>query len=384
MPSVSSGSGPDGIPMARRPRALLVTARFPPDVGGTETHVAEVAPRLAGLGLDVTVLTTDKVGGRPARETVDGVSIVRVPAFPRSRDYYFAPGLVRAIRASGADIAHLQGFHTLVAPLAMAAAALAGIPYVVSFHSGGHASALRGRLRGVQRLLLRPGLRHAARLIPVSRYELALFQRGLGLSASRFTLVRNGSSMPQPRTRRSDAGALVVSVGRLERYKGHGRLVAAWPGVLRQIPGAKLRILGTGPDQERLRALIEVAGLSDAVELGSIPVADRQGMADAIGEANLVALLSEYEAHPVSVTEALAVGTPVIVSRTTGLTELVDDGQAAGVAGDASPAEIADAVVHELLHPRAVDPAGQPSWDDCARGLRDIYLEVLGEDRCAS
>lgn len=366
-------------PVPAHPRVLLVTARFPPDVGGIETHVAEVAPRLIGLGMDVTVLTTDRTSERPLRETVGGVSVVRVRAYPRSRDYYLAPGMARAIRMSGADIVHLQGYHTLVAPLAMASAAAAGIPYVVSFHSGGHASALRRRMRGVQRLLLRPWLRRAARLIAVSRYELALFQRDLRLSASRFTLVRNGSFMPQPRTHRAAGAPLVVSAGRLERYKGHHRLVAAWPALLQRIPAAKLRILGTGPEEAPLRAAIDAAGLNDAVSLSSIPATDRQAMADALGEASLVALLSDYEAHPVALMEALAVGTPVIVSRTSGLTELVDDGLAVGVAADASPADIADAMAHELEHPRAIDPARLPSWDDCAGRLREIYLDVLGQ-----
>lgn len=360
-----------------QPHVLLVTARFPPDAGGVETHVAEVAPRLAAIGMRVTVLTTDRVGDRPAREVVGGVSIVRVRAYPRTRDYYFAPGLRHQIRSIGADLVHVQGYHTLVAPLAMAAAAEAGIPYVVSFHSGGHASALRTRLRRVQRLVLRPWLRRAARLIAVSRYELALFQRDLRLSPSRFTLVRNGSSMPSPRRRRSSERPLVVSAGRLERYKGHHRLVAAWPAVVARVPGARLRILGTGPDEEDLRAAIAAASLEDSVTVGSIPASDRQAMADALGEASLVALLSEYEAHPIAVMEALAVGTPVIVTRTSGLAELVADGLAAGLAPDATASEVADAVIHELEHPRALNRARMPSWDDCAAQLRAIYLDVL-------
>lgn len=360
-----------------RPHVMLVTARFPPDVGGVETHVAEVAPRLAGMGMEVTVLTTDRVGDRPAREVVGEVSIVRVRAYPRSRDYYLAPRLRREIRSSGADIVHVQGYHTLVAPLAMASAASAGIPYVVSFHSGGHASALRTRLRGVQRLLLRPWFRRAARLIAVSRFELALFQRDLRLAPSRFALVRNGSSMPRPRTRRSGGTPLVVSVGRLERYKGHHRLVGAWPALLERIPAARLRILGTGPEEGPLRAAMAAAGLDGAVRVNHIPASDRQAMADALGEASLVVLLSDYEAHPIAVMEALAVGTPVMVSRTSGLAELVDDGLAVGVAPDASAAEVAEAVARELEYPRAVDPAILPSWDDCAARLRDLYLDVL-------
>ncbi len=40
-------------------RLAMVTSRFPPLLGGIETHVEEVARRMAGRGVDVTVLTTD-------------------------------------------------------------------------------------------------------------------------------------------------------------------------------------------------------------------------------------------------------------------------------------------------------------------------------------
>ncbi len=43
-------------------RILLVTARYLPNVGGTEIHTYEVARRLVAAGHDVTVLTTDLSG----------------------------------------------------------------------------------------------------------------------------------------------------------------------------------------------------------------------------------------------------------------------------------------------------------------------------------
>lgn len=370
--------------MPERFRVLQVSARFPPDVGGVETHVAEVAPRLLGLGFDVRVLTTDRAASRASSATVDGVPVTRVPAYPRGRDYYLAPALVREIRKSRADLIHLQGYHTLVAPLTMATAAWAGIPYVVSFHSGGHPSALRQRLRGAQRTVLRPGLRRAARLIPVSRFELELFRRSLALSESRFRLVRNGATLPVPRSLRESGGARVVCVGRLERYKGQRRLVAAWPHLVRRVPDARLRILGVGPEAVPLADLIAGLGMQDRIEIGSIPAGDRQAMADAVGAANLACLLSDYEAHPVSVMEALAVGTPTLVSRTSGLTELVDDGLALGLAPDASAEAIADAISAALADPPSIDLGRLPTWDTCAEQLRDVYREVLEGVPCGS
>ncbi|HYL41606.1 MAG TPA: glycosyltransferase family 4 protein, partial [Candidatus Binatus sp.] len=321
--------------------------------------------------------TTDRVGDRPARERIGEVETRRVRAYPASRDYYVAPGLPAAIRQARPDLVHLQGYHTLVAPLTMAAAVFGRIPFVVSFHSGGHASALRNRARAVQRLALRPGLARAERLIAVSRYELELFRTSLRLPAERFRLIRNGSSLPVPRTARAAGSRLVLSVGRLERYKGQGRLIAAWPAVLEQLPDARLRLVGSGPDEDRLRGLVGSLGLEGHVEIGSIPGADRQAMADVLGTANLAVLVSDYEAHPVAVMEALATGARVLVSRTSGLTELVDDGLVAGIEPGASSRELAAAIVAELARPPATSAVALPTWDDCAASLRQLYLEVL-------
>ena len=65
-------------------RVGMVTARALPFMGGIETHVHEVSWRLAALGVDVTVLTTDTTGELPTDEITSGYRIRRWPAYPRS------------------------------------------------------------------------------------------------------------------------------------------------------------------------------------------------------------------------------------------------------------------------------------------------------------
>lgn len=72
-------------------RILMLSARYLPFAGGTETHVSEVAIRLVRKGHTVTVLTGNPDGLLPAAETRDGVQIVRLKTFPRGRDWCFAP-----------------------------------------------------------------------------------------------------------------------------------------------------------------------------------------------------------------------------------------------------------------------------------------------------
>ena len=110
-------------PNERPLRVLMVCPRYFPEVGGTETHVREVARRISGLGsFEITVLTTDRSRELPRQQVVDGITVLRVPAWPRGRDYYLAPGIATVIGQRGWDLVHCQGIHTPVPLLAMISA----------------------------------------------------------------------------------------------------------------------------------------------------------------------------------------------------------------------------------------------------------------------
>ncbi|GAB4215676.1 MAG: glycosyltransferase family 4 protein [Roseiflexaceae bacterium] len=368
-------------------RILMVTPRYFPEMGGVETHVSQVAPRLVRAGAAVTILTTDRSGSLPVREETDGVEILRVRAWPAQRDYYFAPQLATYVTQGRWDVVHCQSYHTLVAPLAMLAARRAGVPYVVTFHGGGHSSRLREALRGGQWALLRPLLAGAARLVAIARFEIALYGKRLGLSPERFAFIPNGADLaftPRPAPQSGDA-PLIVSVGRLERYKGHQRVIAALPHVLRAFPAARLRVVGAGPYEGELRALAQRLGVAERVQIGPVAPADRQGMADVLAGAALVTLMSDYETHPIAALEALAMGRPVLVTHTSGLGELADRGLAPAVPLISRPEQIGQAIVAQLRNPQTPPALDLPSWDDCAAGLLDLYQDVAGRYAlCAS
>lgn len=365
--------------MSERLRVLQVTPRYFPDSGGIETHVHNVSTRLAAAGVDVTVLATDRSHRLARGERVDGVSLRRVPAWPRGRDYYLAPGLWSAIGASGADLVHFQGVHTLVPLLGMQACLRQGIPYVLSLHTGGHSSQVRSRLRSAQWRLLAPLLRRAERVIAVSRFEARLFTELARLDPARVTVIRNGGTLPPgPPESTVDVRPLVVSVARLERYKGHHRLIEAMPALLRAVPDARALILGTGPYEASLRALAGRLGVADRVAIDYVPPGDRGRLGLILREAGAVVLLSEYEAHPVAVMEAVALHRPVLVTVNSGLAELVEEGLCRGVPDDATPDQIAGALAATLTAPAAQPvPVRLPDWDQCAAAVLDVYRSVL-------
>jgi glycosyltransferase involved in cell wall biosynthesis len=376
--------------MARTPgsfdrlRILHVAHKFPPFIGGIEMHTFEVGRRMAQLGHEVTILTADATGRLPQQAEMDGMRIVRVQAYPRSSDIYFAPGIRAAMRRGSWDIAHVQGFHTLVPPIAMATALEIGLPFVFTFHSGGHSDSWRNAIRGVQREVLRPLLVRADQLIGVSEFEADHFAAGLRIPRDRIEVVPNGSQIELPArpVTPDPERPLLLSIGRLERYKGHHRAIKSFKYVLREYPQAQLRILGEGPYKATLQALVDELGLGASVTIGGIPPAERWRMAEVMCEAALIVLLSEYEAHPVTALEALSLNRPVLATDATGFHEMVVKGQVRGIAPQADDRQVAAAILDEIAGPqRSPSRDTVPDWEQCAEHLVDIYRQVLARRR---
>ena len=370
-------------------KILMVAARFPPFVGGIETHVREVGCRLVQAGHAVTILTADPQGTLPPSETILGMEVVRVRSRPSGRDWCFAPDILRFVERTSRqgrwDIVHVQGYHTFSAPFAMLGALRGGAPFVLTFHSGGHSSRLRTAIRAAQCLALAPLARRAARLVGVSRFEADHFSSAMHIDRDRFEVVPNGASLPPPAPAmpsipcgRPDA-PLVVSLGRLERYKGHHRAIEAFVHLRRAKPAARLRILGQGPYEPQLRRMVDRLGLSDAVRIGGIPAAARGEMAAALSEASVIVLLSDYEAHPVAVMEALSLGRRVVTTDTSGFRELAGAGLVTSVPLNAPAGDVAAVLLREIAE-GASSPAATPwlpDWNECSDRLASIYRRAL-------
>jgi glycosyltransferase involved in cell wall biosynthesis len=360
-------------------RLAFAVARYPPFVGGTELHTAEVARRLAALDVEVTVLTTDVTGTLPPREHVDGVEIRRLPSYPKSRDYYLTPRLAREVVDDGWDLLHVQGFQTLVAPTAMLAALRSRLPYVVTFHAGGHSSSLRKLGQPLQQAVLRPLLARAARLVALTPTEAAAREAQLRLPRERFVVVPNGSDLPAvdpPVERDPD---LIASLGRLEQYKGHHRVIAALPYILAHRPQARLWLAGSGPYKGELRRLAADVGVADRVEFHTVPIDRREELAARLDRVSVAVSMSEFESHGIAVLEALGRGCRVVVARAPGLAVLAESGAARGVDLDVSAENLARAILPELDDDRPRTLPALPTWNDCAAALRDLYQAVLAE-----
>ncbi len=115
---------------------------------------------------------------------------------------------------------------------------------------------------------------------------------------------------------------VALFVGVLELYKGVDLLVAAWPRVAEQVPGASLRLIGAGAREDLARTLVE-RGPDVTWESGLAP----EEIADALDAATCLVLPSRREGMGRVVVEAFCRGRAVVGARGGGIEDLVTHGE---------------------------------------------------------
>jgi glycosyltransferase involved in cell wall biosynthesis len=353
-------------------------------IGGVERHVREVTTRLARRGMSVRVICAEP--GGPARQELDmdGVPVTVLRSYPSERDYNLVPGLWAEMAREPADVVHVQSYHTFVAPLAMARARSLGLPYLLTFHGGGSSIGLRNRLRSSQRMAQRRLYRNAAKLVGIADFEIRQYVQELRLAREHFVLIPNGTELTLPPAYETasadplgDGEITLATIGRLERYKGHQRVIAAMPALLRRRPGARLLVVGTGPYEEDLRQAAVRTGVAERIRFTSVTPGDALGMGRLLGSLDAVVLMSEFETHPLVALEAAAARRRMVVANVGGLGELAEKGFGRAVPLSLEPEALAAVIDEQLAAPAPTVVPELFSWEDCAQALGQLYRETV-------
>jgi glycosyltransferase involved in cell wall biosynthesis len=142
----------------------------------------------------------------------------------------------------------------------------------------------------------------------------------------KYDIVRCGVEPSVFSLRRSPENAVpvILCVGRLVAAKGQAVLLEASGVLMKAGVVHQLRIVGTGPDEQKLRNRVESQGWSHVTMTGAM---GQDGVRNEYVEADLFVLASFAEGVPVVLMEAMACGVPVISTRIAGIPELVEDGK---------------------------------------------------------
>jgi glycosyltransferase involved in cell wall biosynthesis len=334
---------------SERPRLMLATETYWPEIGGGERQSRCLASGLAALGREVTILTRRSRPGLPHREMDGAAAVLRLPPAGRGRWRKWLtliPAcLALCIRRRQYDAVLVSGFRIL-GIAALAARAITGRPTILKADSRGELSGdyfragladagLTPESAGVS-LALRVRnvlLRRADAFVAISD-ELASEFLENGVPPSRIRRIPNGVDTdvfrPASAEERSvlrrklglPSAPVAVYTGRLVSYKGLPSLLRAW----RNVPSACLVLVGEGGGdlhacEQELREFVAAEGLQARVRFAG-PV---ERVDDWLRAADLYVFPTEDEAFGLALVEAMACGLPCVTTRIGGLRDFVVD-----------------------------------------------------------
>jgi glycosyltransferase involved in cell wall biosynthesis len=182
-----------------------------------------------------------------------------------------------------------------------------------------------------------------------------------------------------PAARDSEAPPTILFVGRLHEEKGVLVLLEAFARVHRQLPRARLEIVGSGPCGKALAERIEAHGLSECVNLrGLIKNRELPAVFQSADVLCAPSLTTRRWAEQVGAAalQAMAAGLPVVSTRTGAIPEYVPDGIAGVLVEEANPIELAGALLRLLTDPELARRMGARAREYACEHY-DARLNVL-------
>ncbi|PYU74952.1 MAG: hypothetical protein DMG49_03805 [Acidobacteria bacterium] len=337
-------------------RILNVTETYAPflEFGGPPVKVRALSEGLARRGHQVTVLTADwglekrlqtqeeKITAERSpfgwRRNENGVQAIYVPTWLRYRRVSWNPAVKRYCRArlQNFDVVHIFGLYDLLGPAVAAASRKRSRPYVLE-PIGMFVPIVRNLWlkRMYHALWGRRLLEEASAVIATSDQEAEELVAG-GLPPTRVVLRRNGVEVPASWPERgmfrrahgvSPEAKLVLFLGRLSAKKSPDLLLRAFAELSGRSTGIPMTLVFAGPDESGVEAELgqmarQLGVLSKVQFVG--PVFGETKWA-AYRDADVFVLPSRHENFGNTAAEAVAAGTPVIVTEQCGIAPLLAD-----------------------------------------------------------
>jgi glycosyltransferase involved in cell wall biosynthesis len=292
-----------------------------PQRGGAEFYLKEILTRLVSYGHDVTLLCCSYPGA-PHKGVLDGIKVIRTGSRNTFNFHLYGRPTRSFLRSNDFDVVlddlNKIPFYT---PLWAAKIPVVGIVmHLFRREIFKEANFLSGSyVYWTERLIPRVYRKGLFGCLGESgKKELAQ----MGMKPERIQVLEVGvNPMFTPGPKRRER--LVVSVGRLMRYKCIDHVIYAMARLRQRGIDARCEIAGRGKDADRLRQLIDRLGLEDSVKLlGWVSLAD---VAKLYQRAAVALQPSAKEGWGFLATDAGACSTPVVAARVPGLTDSVKD-----------------------------------------------------------
>ncbi len=367
-------------------RIALVSEFYYPHLGGVTEHVHNLAAQLRALGHEALIVTS-RVSGPPPDDDphVRRLGTSRVVyangSFARlTVGRHLVARLEALFRDERIDVVHAHGgLVPTMCLLAPRAGRRAGIPVVGTFHSWFPRSMT---YRALRRLGQREMDGFSAR-IAVSQPVVDALTRYF---RSDFDVIPNGVDVNyfHPNGRRPEdalrRGPHLLFLGRLDPRNGLETMLDAMPRILQAHPKAELLVVGDGPLRRHYER--KARALERAVRFVGRIYEER---AEYYARSDLYVCPTQRASFGITLLEAMACGTPMLVSDITGFRELVDGGGEALLVPPGDPEAwaagvnrlVGDPALREFMGAAGLAKAATYAWPLVARQVLGVYERVL-------
>ena len=317
--------------MMNCPKHVGLIGPLPPPNGGMANQTRQLAELLRHEGIEVSLVQTNA----PYRPRwVGGLPVVRAM-------FRLVPYLVDLWRQAGrCQVLHLMAnsgwsWHLFAVP-AIWIGKLRRTPVIINYRGGEAASFLADSSR-----IIKFSINRAAGLIVPSAFLKTVFAR-FDIAAEIVPNIIDITRFHNPAPRRATRRKLLVARN-LEPIYDNESAIRAFLIVHRSYPDAILTIAGSGPLSQSLRDLAAELGLADVVHFSGR--LDRDAMAEAYRDADIVINPSLVDNMPNSILEAMASGIPVVSTNVGGVPFIVQDQATALLVPPGSPDAMASAIL---------------------------------------
>lgn len=364
-----------------RPRVSLVLHKF--SRGGSDRVAAYLANgfRDAGMEVELTVLCRGGEVEGHLTELVDDIPVVYLGRTSGSRGWDLIrtfPALVWHLRRLQPHAVVSTANNTALATaLAVKAAGLRKTRLLLKTTNPIASSRHRGLLKALRRWSYSRMFRWTDQVWTLSADESAEMRQAFPRFARIFRDVKNPYVTPAmlapPKAAPAGSGKTVISVARLTEQKRLDRLIAAFAKV--EPKDTRLLILGEGEDRAALERQVAELRLQNRVSMpGYVP-----DVAQALHQADLFVLTSDYEGLPAAVLEAMAANCPVLctdcfpAART-----LLGGAEGCAIIEDVAPDALARQIEAALPHPRPTSLRAVAERYSIENGVRS-HVEALDD-----
>ena len=397
-------------------RVLFVTSNFPRWQGDSTTpFVLHLAQDLIKIGWEVDVLAPHAPGAKK-HEIIDGVNVERfqylwpeklqtvcyqggalINLRKNKGNFFKLPALVAfellniylKLKKGNYDLLHShwilpQGFTGVLATKVQP------IPHIITVH-GGDVFVLKGKaldrfkqfsLNHCDAITVNSSATQAAvqELCPNLKH-LHKIPMGIEIKNNK----ENSYQLTLKAQYKKTDGPLIIFVGRLVDEKGVEDFIRAIGLAKSKLPDLTALIIGEGQDREAFEQLTKSLNLDQTITFTGW--VDPEKIHDYLSIADIfIGPTRIKEAQGLTFLETMSANTPVIATRTGGITDFIKDGETGLLVDEVSPKQISDAILQLISNPALIQSLTQKAFklaeldysrESSAKNFASLYLELL-------